>query len=214
MRPQAEIPLFPLGVVLLPETILPLHIFEERYKIMIGECLTEDREFGVVCSESSEIRKIGCTARIERVLKRYEDGRMDIVTRGGRRFVIHHIYDDRPYLQAEVTYFDDAAEEKTAEIDELIREGIDLMAQLDAMTGKREDYAPLLESDHKNVSFWISNGAGFTTHEKQRFLEMTSTSGRIKKSVSSLKKMVNRIQVTREIEKVIGGNGNFRKPGA
>jgi Lon protease-like protein len=211
MPPQAKIPLFPLEVVLLPETILPLHIFEERYKIMIGECLAEDREFGVVCVESDGIKRMGCTARIERVLKSYEDGRMDIVTRGGKRFVIHRTYDDRPYLQASVTYFDDEAEDKSEDIDELISKGIELMNQFHYMTGKREDYTPLLEFDHKTISFWISNSTGFTVAEKQKFLEMTSTTDRLKQSVSLLEKVVDRMKVTREIERVIGGNGNLRK---
>jgi Lon protease-like protein len=211
MKNQVTIPLFPLGVVLLPGTILPLHIFEERYKIMIGKCLTEDREFGVVYSEESETREKGCTARILKVLKRYEDGRMDIVTQGSKRFVIHNVYEDKPYLQAEVAYFDDATEEKGEEIDELIRDGIELLRQWDSMTGKHEDYTPLLKLDNKIISFWISNSTGFTAAEKQRFLEMTSTSDRIKKSVGSLKKIVKQMKVTEQIKKIIGGNGDPRK---
>ena len=211
MDHQVTIPLFPLGVVLLPGTVLPLHIFEDRYKIMIGECLTEDKEFGVVYSEGGETKERGCTAKILKVLKRYEDGRLDIVTQGSKRFVIHDLYEDKPYLQAEVAYFDDAAEEKREEIDELISDGIELLKQLDSMTGKREDYTPLLKLDRKIISFWISNSTGFTMDEKQRFLEMTSTSDRINKSVGSLKKIVERMKVTQEFRKIIGGNGDPRK---
>ena len=82
------IPLFPLGVVLLPQMELPLHIFEERYKVMINECLEQDRNFGVVHYVGTDIRTMGCTAKILDVIKQYEDGRMDIVTRGKTRFVI------------------------------------------------------------------------------------------------------------------------------
>ena len=211
MRPSKKIPLFPLGVVLFPGTVLPLHIFEDRYKIMIGECLAENREFGVVYSESNEIKKIGCTARIERVLERYEDGRMDIVTRGGRRFMIHMISDDRPYLQAQVAYFHDGVEEESEEIVGLISRGIALLEQLDSLMGKRKDYDEILKLDHRTISFWISNSTGFTADEKQRFLEMTSTSGRIRKSVGSLERVVKRMRTNQEIKRLIGGNGNFRK---
>ena len=176
---------------------------------MIGECVAEDREFGVVYLEGSEIKKIGCTARIVKVQKRYEDGKMDILTRGGRRFVIHNIYDDRPYLRAEVSYFDDAAEEETGENDELIRKGIEILTRIDSMTGKREDYVPLLKLDHKSVSFLIANSAGFTNDEKQRFLEMTSTSERLEKSVASLEKIVQRTRITLKIKEIIGGNGDL-----
>ena len=211
MGPPVKIPLFPLGVVLLPGTVLPLHIFEERYKIMIGECLAEDKEFGVLYFESSKMRKIGCTARIIEVLKRYDDGRMDIVTQGNRRFSLKDIFDERPYLQAEVDYFDDAAEERHEEVDELIREGVDLLGQFDSLTGKQEDYSVLLELDYKIVSFWISNSSGFTTDEKQTFLEMTSTSERLKKSVASLKKIVEQTKTALEIKRIIGGNGDPRE---
>ena len=211
MQPQVRIPIFPLEVVLLPGMILPLHIFEERYKIMIGECLAEYREFGVVCCESSEMKNKGCSARIERVLKRYDDGRMDIATRGVRRFTIHSTSGDRPYLQAVVTYFDDAVEDETEEIDELIEEGVKLLGQLDSMVGKREDYTPLFELDRKAISFWISNSTGFAVDEKQQYLEMTSTSGRIRKSVSSLKRIVARMKVAQEVERIIRGNGSLRK---
>ncbi len=211
MQPQVRIPIFPLEVVLLPGMILPLHIFEERYKIMIGECLTDYSEFGVVCCESSNMKNKGCSARIERVLKRYDDGRMDIATRGVRRFMIHSTSDDRPYLQAVVTYFDDAVEDETEEIDELIEEGVKLLGQLDAMAGNGEDYAPLFELDHKAISFWISNSTGFTLDDKQQYLEMTSTSGRIRKSVSSLKKIVARMKGAQEVERIIRGNGSLGK---
>jgi ATP-dependent Lon protease len=178
---------------------------------MIGECLAEDREFGVVCIEDNEIKKIGSTARVERIVKRYEDGRMDILTRGDKRFLIRMTYDDRPYLQAKVIYFDDEAEDRSEEIDELTRKGIELLTEFGYMTGEREDYTPLLEFDRKTISFWISNCRGFTIEEKQRLLEMTSTSARIRKSVSALKKIVDRMKIAREIERVTGGNGNLRK---
>src|SRR3989338_7260531 len=80
---DARLPLFPLQAVLLPGELLPLHIFEERYKLMIGECLEEERPFGVVLVEAHGIRKVGCTARITRLLEKFPDGRMNILTLGG-----------------------------------------------------------------------------------------------------------------------------------
>jgi Lon protease-like protein len=68
-------PLFPLGLVLLPHELVPLHIFEERYKLMIGECLDEQREFGIVWLSDDGLKETGCSARIARVLERFDDGR-------------------------------------------------------------------------------------------------------------------------------------------
>src|SRR2546423_10787068 len=79
---RERFPLFPLGIVLLPTELVPLHIFEERYRLMIGECLDEGTEFGIVWLSDSGLKEIGCSARVTRLLKRMEDGRMDVLVQG------------------------------------------------------------------------------------------------------------------------------------
>jgi len=106
------IPLFPLSVVLLPSMPLPLHIFEERYKEMMGEIIPAKSEFGVVFAKDDGIVNIGCTASIDRVMRRYDDGRLDLLAIGQRRFQIASLDQEKPYLRAEVEFFndDDASE--------------------------------------------------------------------------------------------------------
>ena len=205
---EATIPLFPLEVVLMPSMPLPLHIFEERYKLMIGECFEEKREFGVVYQKGSDMKKNGCTANIVQVLKRFDDGRLDIMTQGVNRFVIESINEDKPYLQAEVIYYDDESE---ARADTLIADGIKLLEQLDVMTGKKRDYRSLSRMDHKTISFVIAFDEVFSMEEKQSFLEMRSTSERITKTVESLRKVVELLQITEEAKRIAGGNGNFKR---
>ena len=205
---EATIPLFPLEVVLMPSMPLPLHIFEERYKLMIGECFEEKREFGVVYQKGSDMKKNGCTANIVQVLKRFADGRLDIMTQGVNRFVIESINEDKPYLQAEVIYYDDESE---ARADTLIADGIKLLEQLDVMTGKKRDYRSLSRMDHKTISFVIAYNEVFSMEEKQSFLEMRSTSERITKTVESLRKVVELLQITEEAKRIAGGNGNFKR---
>ena len=101
------LPLFPLRVVLFPRTPLPLHIFEERYKEMIGEAIRNNHEFGVVLAREKGIVDTGCTAVVEKVLKRYPDGRLDILTMGRRRFEILLLNDEKTYLRGAVNFFDD-----------------------------------------------------------------------------------------------------------
>ena len=110
------LPLFPLEIVVLPEEPLPLHIFEERYKQMINDCLRAkaenfgQQEFGVVLAKKEEMETVGCTTRIINVTRKYADGRMDIFTVGGRRFevLVSNPNDTAtPYLRAGVEYFDD-----------------------------------------------------------------------------------------------------------
>src|SRR5215208_3697990 len=91
------LPLFPLGIVLLPSEMVQLHIFEERYKLMIGECLESGGEFGIVWLSDERLHDVGCTARVSEVLERFDDGRMNILVAGGRRFRLLRRIDDLPY---------------------------------------------------------------------------------------------------------------------
>ena len=102
-----KIPLFPLDVVLFPGASLPLHIFEERYKEMIGICIDEESSFGVVRAQQEGLAVIGCTARIVRVMQRYDDGRLDILCQGDTRFEIEMLENAREFLEAEVDFFED-----------------------------------------------------------------------------------------------------------
>lgn len=102
-----KIPLFPLDLVLFPGAPLQLHIFEERYKEMIAECLHGKQEFGIVRARRDGLAIVGCTAAILTVLRRYADGRMDILCHGQRRFEIESLRDGRSFFQAEVDFLRD-----------------------------------------------------------------------------------------------------------
>ena len=102
-----RIPLFPLETVLFPGAALPLHIFEKRYREMVGECLRETKPFGVVRSDGDQMAIIGCTAQIVRVVERFADGQMDILCEGVKRFEIEGLDESREFLQADVEFFED-----------------------------------------------------------------------------------------------------------
>jgi Lon protease-like protein len=108
------LPLFPLQVVLLPGAELPLHIFEDRYKEMIGEVIRERMEFGVILANEKGIVNTGCTAMIDKVLREYPDGRLDVLARGRRRFELMTINDERAFLRGSVEFFDDEEESPVA----------------------------------------------------------------------------------------------------
>lgn len=209
MRDLIRIPLFPLGVVLLPGMAMPLHIFEERYKQMIGECLDADKPFGLVLFDGQTIRSVGCMARITDVLKRYDDGRMDIMTRGGERFVIRELIEERAYMEARVFYFDDVREpaagselEKTVEHAlRLAREAAEVDVDIDP-AGSGSRYDP------KQFAYTIAALEGFTPAERQGFLEMTSPVERLAKCVQALSRIVKRNRLTREVQQLIRGNGH------
>ena len=203
-----QIPLFPLGLVLLPGMSLPLHIFEERYKLMIAECLADDNPFGIVLFDGQNIRSVGCTARVVDVIKRYDDGRLDILTRGERRFVISEVIEERLYMEARVTFFEDDNQiQPERDRSKLLTGAQKLLSDLRAEGFLSQDVEPALLSDPGPLSFFIGSLEGFTHVERQQILEMTSATQRLTKCVEALNKIRERFQLTRTIEKIIGGNG-------
>jgi Lon protease-like protein len=211
MQTPNRIPLFPLGVVLMPAMPLPLHIFEERYKIMIGECLEEDKEFGIVYFSGNDISQVGCGARIEKVLKVYDNGELDILTIGRERFFIKKIDDTKPYLEADVVFFDDDPMSQDSELMKLAGEGLKILKELDLMEESQLDYGKPEELGLKPISFLIAQNEGFTPDEKQKFLEMTSTPKRLEAGVKALHVVLERAKLTMSIHTIIGGNGDIKK---
>jgi ATP-dependent Lon protease len=209
MNGNELVPIFPLGIVMLPEQLIPLHIFEERYKLMIGECLAGDKVFGIVYFDGQKMFSTGCSARVQDVLKKYTNGRLDIVTRGERRFVIGQLDESKPYLQATVDYFDDDPEKPDADMQRDAHRGIRLLNQVVGLE-PHESSLDLTEGpDLKSISFLVAGSAGFNAPEKQKFLEMTSTRKRLQKSVAALSRIIDRIRLTEEIQSLIGGNGSL-----
>jgi Lon protease-like protein len=211
MTTTVKIPLFPLGLVLFPGMPLSLHIFEERYKLMVNECLDQKKEFGIVFFNGHQIQDIGCSAVIMRVLKEYSDGKLDIICVGKKRFFIKKLLESKAYLESEVIFFDDESEKISREWQDIAARGINLLWQTESIPPKEEGLRLLKKLDYKGISFLIAGSDGFTPEEKQVFLEMTSTLDRLQKGIHSLEKIMERNLISQEIQKIIGGNGNVRK---
>jgi Lon protease-like protein len=134
-----ELGLFPLGIVLLPTEQLPLHIFEERYKELIGECLASDGEFGLVYADDDGLRDLGTRAHVTDVLTRFEDGRMNILVEGGERFRLTELTDGRSFntgLVAPIVDDDDPAQAQAVE------EALTLFERLRELTGSDVEAPP------------------------------------------------------------------------
>jgi ATP-dependent Lon protease len=111
-----DFPLFPLSLVALPGELVPLHIFEERYKTMMGDCLESGTEFGIVWMADDGLREIGCACAIERVLERTDDGRMNLLARGTRPFRVLERQAHLPYPAGVVQFVQDGADEPDAKL--------------------------------------------------------------------------------------------------
>jgi Lon protease-like protein len=149
---QGWLPLFPLQVVLLPDAELPLHIFEDRYKELIATVRREKIEFGVVLANEKGIVNTGCTASVERVLREYPDGRLDILVMGRRRFELFKIDDERAYLRGSVEYFDD--EDASVPEDDVRARAIAGYNECRALSG--EGPLPVSEARDPRLSFRLA----------------------------------------------------------
>ena len=204
MPPQDPIPLFPLQLVLLPDMPLPLHIFEERYKLMAGDCLRDRKPFGIVYYDGSDIQRVGCTALITHVLNRYEDGRLDILASGKDRFQIGEFVEGKPFLEAKVEYFKDREEAVDGDLINLGRAAVRELEKLALFTGEVFDGAALSRLTLENLSFVVASAEGITLEEKQRFLEMTMTRDRLKEGTGSLKNLTVRLYWKSQLKRFFG----------
>ncbi|MGH9783730.1 MAG: LON peptidase substrate-binding domain-containing protein [Terriglobia bacterium] len=179
--PQSEplLPLFPLQLVLFPHVNLPLHIFEPRYKEMIGDCLQNYWEFGILAVEGQSVRSIGCTASISEVLERFPDGRMNILVRGRRRFEVSDLNEEKSYLRGNAKFFDDDtpdpapedARQKVMELYNRLRERVDLENET--------FHEPRPTVSDSQLSFHLMAGLPADLIWKQELLELRSERERL-----------------------------------
>lgn len=195
------LPLFPLEIVVFPGAPLPLHIFEPRYKEMVGECLAQDRPFGMVQAKENALSAIGCSARIVTVIKKYEDGRLDIAAEGTQRFEIIKVNQERSFLQAEVAFFDDEPSivSKTA-ADTVIQ----LHEQLFAVMGQTVE----VERDAAYLSFRLAQDLPVDLDFKQTLLEMKSESERIEILTEYYQATIPKIENSLRVRQRASGNGH------
>jgi uncharacterized protein len=192
---DASLPLFPLNTVLVPGLVLPLHIFEPRYRVMIQELLTiedeEQREFGIVAPKDGRqieregidaVHRVG-TATILRQADQTEDGRYDIVTTGSRRFFIESIDMSAPLLRAQVTWINDLDEPHSPELELLTNRAVaDFVSYRAALSGQLEETIAAisdLPEDPGVVSFLLTAAVVLPTAERQQMLSAMSAHERL-----------------------------------
>ena len=196
------LPLFPLEVVLLPGTPLPLHIFEPRYKEMIRECLDNDAPFGVVRAVNEGIAEIGCTAEIITVTKEYPDGRLDLIAEGRKRFEVLQVNQERSFLQAEILLVPD---EPGDPVQEARVRAIQLHLEILSLAGAVQD---LSAADQNQLSFYLAGSLPLDLDFKQKLLAMRSENERIQAVVAYLEGILPKLQRVARTREKAGGNGH------
>ena len=204
---MADIPLFPLNVVLMPGTPLPLHIFEERYKQMVNECLDSGMEFGMVLADESGTRRVGCTARIVELVQHYEDGRLVILVEGSRRFRLKNILAGKPYYVGDVEYLED---EPGEEITSLAEECVALLERV-VEAATEGSVGIEIESPYRNLSFAIAGRIEFDLETRQQILELPTERGRLEKIKELLAEAADRLEREHQARKKAEKNGHLRR---
>src|SRR5919108_999797 len=196
-------PLFPLGLVLLPREVVPLHIFEERYKLMIGECLEEEREFGIIWLADDALKEVGCAARITQVLERFDDGRLNILVEGTAPFRLDRRIGELAYPAGDVELLDDEAD---AGEDALERTRTAYADLVEEVTDTRPEPAALAELD----AYGMAATLDIALSAKQTLLELRSERARLEQLEALFAEAVKRIKTATRVAEQASGNGHLR----
>jgi Lon protease-like protein len=195
-------PLFPLGLVLLPQELVPLHIFEDRYKQMINECLEAESEFGIVWLSDDGLRDIGCTARIERVIERFEDGRMNILVVGSQPFRLLERVEDMAYPAGEIELLEDFDPEGDPELAEQARARyVELVERATEETPDPEEIAQL-------DAYGMAATVEHPPEAKQALLELRAESDRLRMVDEMFRTAIKRVAYAEEAAERAQTNGS------
>jgi len=198
---MSEIGLFPLELVLLPGEQAPLHIFEPRYRELIGECLDGGREFGLVLEDEDGMREIGTRCGVVEVLDRFSDGRLNVVVEARERIQLRELTKGRSFATAEVEALPDEGDSPTED------EVEDCLAAYARVVDAAEADVEDLDLDADSIAFQIAARIDFGTEIKQGLLELRSERERVVRLAPMLSRAAEAVEREREIRTRASGNG-------
>ncbi|MEQ1642671.1 MAG: LON peptidase substrate-binding domain-containing protein [Pyrinomonadaceae bacterium] len=216
-----HIPIFPLPLVMLPNELLPLHIFEERYRQMLSDIEGKRNIFGITLFEPTEsfierppLGSVGCAGEI-REAEMLDDGRSNILTLGLVRYrLIDYVDSGTEYLVGDVEYFEDDVDD-SGEVEFVAGEVFSLFDRLAKaafkMGGSRGQMPEIQRADPESLSFLVTAAFNFDNERKYHFLEMTSTAERLRELKKVLDQAVGQIEESAEIQTVSKTNGHSKK---
>lgn len=204
-----NIGLFPLGIVLFPESEYPIHVFEEKFKKLVHSSIKNNTVFGINQISTIKFFEIGCTALVSKVIHRYEDGKLDLVVKGINRYIVKKINDTPDSLwTADIEYLDDYPE--LIDI-YLLSKCLDLYNKI-SETMKTVKISKLNASQLKTPrpSFLIAQKAGLSSEEKQDLLEVRSENKRLHYLYNHLKSIVPLLEEAEYVNKIIKNDGYYQ----
>jgi len=203
--PSEILPLFPLNVVLFPQSQLHLHIFEDRYRTLISECITYDTVFGINLIHEQEIRTVGCTAALKEVVKRYDDGRMDIIVEGRRRYQLHNFVEaPHPYYSGRISWLEDIAEDVS---EDLRTRAVTLYNEFVSVVFSGIVPKVGLDDVRKSRGFYLVQKSGMDLIQRQVFLALTSENKRLHFLIQHLESLLPLLASKKTVEELAKNDG-------
>jgi Lon protease-like protein len=196
-----DFPLFPLGLVALPTELIPLHIFEERYKTMIGRCIEEQSEFGIVWMAEDGLRPIGCACEIAEVVERMEDGRINLIARGTRPFRIESRQEELPYPAGTVEFLEDRNDDADAEVAEAAH------AAYADLVNEATDRTPDLAEIDAMSAYQMAATVEFGLDAKQGLLDLRSEAARLRLVTRLFRAAIKRLDFVNRAQARARSNG-------
>jgi Lon protease-like protein len=201
---ERDFPLFPLGLVALPGELIPLHIFEERFKAMMNECLEAEREFGIVWLSDDGLKTIGCAARIETVVERLEDGRINLVARGTRPFRVLERIGHLAYPAGVIEFVHDRADEVDPSLEQRAR---DAYAEL---VKRATDRDPAPDELAAMGAYAMAATVDFGLDAKQGLLDLRSENARLRLVTRLFRAAMKRLEFVDRAQARARSNGKVR----
>jgi Lon protease-like protein len=199
-----EFPLFPLGIVALPGELVPLHIFEERYKTMMNQCLREESEFGIVWLSDDGLREIGCACEIDRVLERMDDGRMNLVARGTRPLRVVERQGHLSYPAGVVEFVEDREETPDPAVLEAAHEAYAELVRL------ATDRDPTADELADMTAYAMAATVDFGLAAKQGLLDLRSETARLRLVTRLFRAAVKRLEFVERAQERARSNGKVK----
>lgn len=203
-EPIRDFPLFPLGIVALPTELVPLHIFEDRYRTMMGECLERESEFGILWLADDGLRETGCACAITDVLERMDDGRLNLLTRGTRPLRVLSRQEDLPYPAGTVAFLADAEEDADPAA------GEDARAAYAELVEHVTDRPPDPDELAVMSAYAMAATVDFGAPPKQSLLDLRSENARLRLLARLLRRARQRMDETGRAEARARSNGKVR----
>jgi Lon protease-like protein len=201
---SSDFPLFPLGLVALPGELIPLHIFEERYKTMINECLEHEQEFGIVWLADDGLREIGCACEIDRVLERMEDGRINLIARGTRPFRVLERQGHLAYPAGVIEFVEDRQDEVDPEL------LADARAAYADLVQRATDEEPEAQALEEMGAYEMAGTVDFGLEAKHGLLDLRSENARLRLVARLFRAAIKRLDFVDRAQARARSNGKVR----